>query len=60
MKYLMLVCWDAESMNGLTEPKPGDVQDEELPVARRRPGEGHLGHGRSARPAAARTLRARP
>ena len=31
MKYLMLVCWDAESMNGLTEPKPGDVQDEESP-----------------------------
>ena len=29
MKYLMLVCWDAENMNGLTEPNQGDVQDEE-------------------------------
>jgi hypothetical protein len=31
MKYLMLVCWDAENMNGLTEPKPGDVQEESFP-----------------------------
>ena len=29
MKYLMLVCWDAENMNGLTEPKPGEAKDEE-------------------------------
>ena len=29
MKYLMLVCWDAESMNGQIEPKPGEVQVEE-------------------------------
>lgn len=29
MRYLMLVCWDAETMNGQAEPKPGAVQDEE-------------------------------
>ena len=23
MKYLLLVCWDAERMNGMTEPEPG-------------------------------------
>jgi hypothetical protein len=23
MKYLLLVCWDAERMNGQTEPEPG-------------------------------------
>ncbi len=29
MKYLMLVCWDAEQMNALTEPQPGEAQDDE-------------------------------
>jgi hypothetical protein len=29
MKYLLLVCWDAERMNALTEPDPGEAQDEE-------------------------------
>jgi hypothetical protein len=31
MKYLLLVCWDAERMNGQTEPEPGaaPVEDEE-------------------------------
>jgi hypothetical protein len=29
MKYLLLVCWDAERMNGQTEPDPGTVTDEE-------------------------------
>ena len=29
MKYLMLVCWDAESMDAQTEPDPGDAPDEE-------------------------------
>lgn len=23
MKYLLLVCWDTERMNGMTEPEPG-------------------------------------
>ena len=23
MKYLLLVCWDAEQMNAMTEPEPG-------------------------------------
>ena len=29
MKYLLLVCWDAERMNGQTEPdaRPGDDED---------------------------------
>jgi hypothetical protein len=31
MKYLLLVCWDAERMNGQTEPEPGTApaEDEE-------------------------------
>ncbi len=28
MKYLLLVCWDAENMNGQTEPEPGEPQPE--------------------------------
>jgi hypothetical protein len=27
MKYLLMVCWDAERMNALTEPEPGEAQD---------------------------------
>jgi hypothetical protein len=29
MKFLMLVCWDAESMNAQTEPDPSDTREEE-------------------------------
>jgi hypothetical protein len=29
MKYLMLVCWDAEKMNELTEPGQGETANEE-------------------------------
>ena len=31
MKYLLLVCWDTERMNGQTEPEPGTAppDDEE-------------------------------
>ena len=29
MKYLMLVCWDAESMDGQTVPDPTDTPQEE-------------------------------
>jgi len=29
MKYLLLVCWDADSMNAQTEPGPDEVPDEE-------------------------------
>jgi hypothetical protein len=29
MKFLLLVCWDAERMNAQTEPEPGETQDEE-------------------------------
>ena len=29
MKYLMLVCWDAEKMNAQTEPDPTDSPEEE-------------------------------
>jgi hypothetical protein len=29
MKYLLLVCWDAEKMDALTEPEPTDTSDEE-------------------------------
>ena len=29
MKYLLLVCWDTERMNGQTEPEPGTEKDEE-------------------------------
>ena len=29
MKYLLLVCWDAERMDAQTEPDPADASDEE-------------------------------
>jgi hypothetical protein len=29
MKYLLLVCWDGESMNGQTDPEPGEASDAE-------------------------------
>jgi hypothetical protein len=29
MKYLMLVCWDADRMNAQTEPEPGQVEEPE-------------------------------
>jgi hypothetical protein len=29
MKYMLLVCWDAERMNAQQEPKPGEQQDDE-------------------------------
>jgi hypothetical protein len=29
MNYLLLVCWDTESMNALTEPGPDDPSDKE-------------------------------
>jgi len=29
MKYLLLVCWDAEKMDALSEPEPTDSSDEE-------------------------------
>jgi hypothetical protein len=29
MKYLLLVCWDAERMNAQAEPEPGEADDEE-------------------------------
>ena len=29
MKYLLLVCWDAEKMDAQTEPDPGNTPDEE-------------------------------
>jgi hypothetical protein len=29
MKYLLLVCWDADRMNGQAEPDPGAAQDKE-------------------------------
>ncbi len=29
MRFLMLVCWDAENMNTLTEPDPADANEEE-------------------------------
>jgi hypothetical protein len=29
MKYLLLVCWDAERMNGQTEPEPGEAADDQ-------------------------------
>jgi hypothetical protein len=29
MKFLMLVCWDAERMNAQTEPDPSDPREEE-------------------------------
>ena len=27
MKYLLLVCWDGESMNGQTAPEPGETPE---------------------------------
>jgi hypothetical protein len=30
MKYLLLVCWDTERMNGQTEPEPSAVPEEEV------------------------------
>lgn len=29
MKYILLVCWDAEKMDAQTEPTPGDARAEE-------------------------------
>ena len=29
MKYLLLVCWDAEQMNAQTEPDPAEAAEEE-------------------------------
>lgn len=29
MKYMLLVCWDAERMDAQTEPEPGEAEDEE-------------------------------
>jgi hypothetical protein len=29
MKYLLLICWDTERMNGQTEPEPGAAPAEE-------------------------------
>jgi hypothetical protein len=29
MKYLLLVCWDAEKMNSQTEPDPSDTPEED-------------------------------
>jgi hypothetical protein len=29
MRYLLLVCWDAERMNAQTEPGPNETRDEE-------------------------------
>ena len=29
MKYLLLVCWDAERMDAQTEPEPGSAPEEE-------------------------------
>jgi hypothetical protein len=29
MKYLMLVCWDVESMNARVEPDPSETREEE-------------------------------
>jgi hypothetical protein len=29
MRYLMLICWDAEKMNAQTEPEPTNSPDEE-------------------------------
>ncbi len=53
MKFLMLVCWDAEKMDAQTEPDPTDTQERgELSLARRPPGAGHLGHRRPTRSAA--------
>jgi hypothetical protein len=29
MKYLLLVCWDAETMNGQADPDPAETRDDE-------------------------------
>ena len=29
MKFMLLVCWDAENMNSQTEPDPGDTKEDE-------------------------------
>jgi hypothetical protein len=29
MKFLLLVCWDADRMNALKEPEPGEAQEDE-------------------------------
>jgi hypothetical protein len=29
MKFMLLVCWDAENMDAMTEPAPGEAQEEE-------------------------------
>src|SRR4029450_5275629 len=29
MKYMMLICWDAERMDGQTEPDPSEPREEE-------------------------------
>lgn len=31
MRYLLLVCWDIDRMNALTEPEPGAAPEEEQP-----------------------------
>ena len=31
MKFLLLVCWDAERMDAQTEPAPGEAEDEGFP-----------------------------
>jgi len=31
MKYMLLVCWDAERMNAQDEPKPGEREEESFP-----------------------------
>jgi hypothetical protein len=31
MRYLLMVCWDAERMNGQTEPQPGAEPSDEEP-----------------------------
>jgi hypothetical protein len=31
MKYMLLVCWDAERMNAQDEPKPGEREEETFP-----------------------------
>ena len=61
MKYLLLVCWDAERMDAQTEPDPTDTPEEErrLPLAGRVAGEGQLDHRRPAGAAAPRSVRPR-
>jgi hypothetical protein len=60
MKYLLLVCWDAQNMDAQTEPDPTDTPDEEsfpgLTTSRR----GHVGQRRPVGSAAPGPLRPRP